>query len=287
MDKPSIFAYDDFRKFLLDWWEFRRQSDSDLTKSEMSRRLGLPNTRSYFTDVLAGKKVTELFLDRFELAMNLSADETRFFRALVQFNQADTPEDREVALDRLIAWDRTPRRRLDPKEYSYYKHWWNGAIRAVLAIEDHGDDWEALAARIQPAITAKQARLSVELMAELGLVRLEKSHHWKPCEAGLSTGDLVRDELVQQVQMQWFDVARHAIMTPSKQSRDFATSTIHVSATGLDRIRSRLDKFRSEIRSIAHKDHDAPDRVYSLCLAFFPITRERPPCPPALPASAT
>jgi uncharacterized protein (TIGR02147 family) len=274
MDKPNVFTYDDFRRFLLDWWKFRRESDPDLTKSEMSRRLGLPNTRSYFTDVLGGKKVTDLFLDRFELAMDLSIDETRFFRALVQFNQADTPEAREVAFDSLVAYNRTPHRRLDPKEYSYYRHWWNGAIRAVLAIEDHGDDWDALAMRIQPAITAKQARTSVELMSDLGLVEVDGAGHWKPRDAALSTGDHIRETLVQQVQMQWFDVARLAIMTPSSQPRDFATSTIHVSRNGLEQIRSRLDKFRSEIRSIAQKDPDAADRVYSLCLAFFPLTGE-------------
>jgi uncharacterized protein (TIGR02147 family) len=274
MDKPNVFAYQDFRKFLLDWWEFRRVSDPELTKSEMSRRLGLPNTRSYFTDALAGKKVTELFLDRFESVMDLTVDESRFFRALAQFNQADTPEERQVAFDRLVTFNKTPHRIVAPKEYSYYRHWWNGAIRAVLAIEDHADDWDRLAARIQPAITAKQARTSVELMFELGLVHRDKSRHWKPCESALSSGDLVRDELVQQVQMQWFDLARQSIMTPSKQPRDFATSTIHVSAAGLEHIRSRLDKFRSEIRSIAHKDPDTADRVYSLCLAFFPLTRE-------------
>lgn len=274
MDKPNVFAYHEFRKFLLDWWEFRRASDPELTKSEMSRRLGLPNTRSYFTDVLAGKKVTDLFLDRFEAVMDLSAEESRFFRTLAQFNQAETPEDREVAFDRLVQLNKTPQRLVAPKEYNYYRHWWNGAIRAVLAIEDHDDDWERLAARIRPAITAKQARASVELMSDLGLVQRDKFRHWKPCDVALSSGDLVRDQLVQQVQMQWFDVARQAIMTPSEQPRDFATSTIHVSATGLEHIRSRIDKFRSEIRSIAHKDPDAADRVYSLCLAFFPLTRE-------------
>lgn len=274
MNKPIVYSYTDYRKFLVDWWEFHRASDPGLTKSEMSRRLGLPNTRSYFTDVLAGKKVTDLFLDRFEQVIDLTTEESKFFRSLVQFNQAETPEDKEVAFDRLVSLNKTPHRLLDPKEYSYHKHWWNGAIRAVLAIEDHANDWDKLASRIQPAITAKQARSSVELMADLGLVRRDESSHWKPCEATLSTGDHIRDELVRQVQMQWFDLARRAIMTPSKQPRDFATSTLHVSATGLELIRSRLDKFRSEVRSIAHKDPDTADRVYSLCLAFFPLTQD-------------
>lgn len=275
MELASIYAYNDFRLFLKDWWTFRHSADRELTKSEVSRRLGLPNTRSYFTDVLAGKRLTDLFVERFLQVLDLTADESRYFRSLVQFNQADTPEDREVAFERLVALNRTPYRRLDPKEYRYYKSWWNGALRAVLAIEDHADDWDALAARLRPSITARQAKESVALMDQLGMVRRDERGFWKPTESTLSTGNDNRDQLVLQLQMQQFELARQAIMSPPGPPRDFATSTLHVSATGLDHIRDRIDKFRTEVRAIAHKDPDPADRVYSLCLAFFPLTQER------------
>lgn len=274
METLSIFGYQDFRRFLLDWWQARQALEPDLSKSEMSRRLGLPNTRSYFTDVLAGKKVTELFVDRFLVALELTAEEGRFFRALVQFNQAETPEDREVAFDRLVSLNRTPHRRLDPREYSYYRHWWNGAVRAVLAIEDHADDWDRLAARIQPAITARQAREAVDLMRELGLVALDERGVWKPTETTLSTGSDNRDELVLQMQMQQFDLARRAIMTRFRDPKEIATSTLSLSRGGVELVRQRVERFRSDVRSIAHKDPDPADRVYSLCLALFPLTTE-------------
>lgn len=274
METLSIFGYQDFRRFLLDWWQARQVGERDLSKSEMSRRLGLPNTRSYFTDVLAGKKVTELFVERFLVALELTAEEGRFFRALVQFNQAETPEDREVAFDRLVSLNRTPHRRLDPREYSYYRHWWNGAVRAVLAIEDHKDDWERLAARIQPAITARQAREAVDLMRELGLAALDERGFWKPTQATLSTGSDNRDELVLQMQMQQFDLARRAIMTRFRDPKEIATSTLSLSRGGVELVRQRVERFRSDVRSIAHKDPDPADRVYSLCLALFPLTTE-------------
>ncbi len=274
METLSIFGYQDFRRFLLDWWQTRQACEPDLSKSEMSRRLGLPNTRSYFTDVLAGKKVTELFVERFLVALELTAEEGRFFRALVQFNQAETPEDREVAFDRLVSLNRTPHRRLDPREYSYYRHWWNGAVRAVLAIEDHKDDWESLAARIQPAITARQAREAVELMRELGLAASDERGFWKPTQATLSTGNDNRDELVLQMQMQQFDLARRAIMTRFRDPKEIATSTLSLSRGGVELVRQRVERFRSDVRSIAHKDPDPADRVYSLCLALFPLTTE-------------
>lgn len=272
MNNPSIFAYKDFRLYLQDWWAFRHAAEPGFSKSEASRRLGLPNTRSYFTDVLAGKKVTDLFVDRFCQMLELPTEEAKFFRSLVQFNQAETPEDREIAFDRLVALNRTRYRMVDPKSYQYYRHWWHGAVRAVLAIEDHEDDWATLASRVSPAITARQAKEAVALMEELGFVERDERGCWKPTETSISAGDNNRDELVLQMQMQQFDLARRAIMTTFSTPKDIATSTLSVSASAVETIRDRVHRFRSEVRAIANKDPDPADRVYSLCLAFFPLS---------------
>lgn len=272
MDKPSVYQYHDLRSYLKDWWEVRHREDSAFSKSEMSRRLGLPNTRSYFTDVLAGKQVTPLFAARFAEVLGLTVDEARYFRALVDFDQASTPEDREAAFDALVSLDRSPTRRLDPREHRYYKDWWNGALRAVLDIEDHAEDWGRLAARVQPAITARQAREAIELMAELGLVVRDDRGFWKPVDRALSTGDDVRDELVLRLQSQQFDLARRAISARFEAPKEIATSTLSLSAVGFEQVRARFHQFRSEVRAAAMHDPDPADRVYVLCTALFPLT---------------
>ena len=272
MDAPIVYGYNNFRKYLADWFVWTKSRDRKLTKSAVSRRLGLPNTRSFFNDVLAGKLVTELFLDRFVEVLALPPEEARFFRTLARFNQAASPEEREIAFDQLVALNRTPQRVLDPREYRYYRHWWNGALRALLAVENFGDDWTALARRLVPRTTAKQAREAVELMESLGLVAKGADGFWKPREGTLSTGEGSRDELVLQLQMQQLDLARRAVLAKFDQPKEIATNTLHLSDGALDKIRQRLARFRSEVRAIAHKDDQPPTRVYNLCLALYPLT---------------
>lgn len=273
MQLPNVYAYQDVRAFLRDWWEARHRLDPSFSKSEMSRRLGLPNTRSYFTDILAGKAISDLFVVRFAEVLQLTLEESRYFRALVDLNQASTPEEREVAFEAVVTLNRTPYRKLDPRDFRYYKHWWNGAVRAVLDIEDHAEDWTLLASRIQPAITVRQARESVELMAELGLVARDDRGFWKPRDVALSSGEDLKDELVVQLQIQQFDLARRAIVTKFDSAKEVATSTLSLSGAGLEQVRSRFHQFRAEVRSIAVQDPDPADRVYSLCTALFPLTK--------------
>ena len=273
MQVPSVFGYHDVRAYLRDWWLSRHQLDSSFSKSEMSRRLGLPNTRSYFTDILAGKAISDLFVVRFTEVLGLTVEEARFFRALVAFDQAGTPEDREAYFEALVTLNRTPYRKLELRHFQYYKNWWNGAIRAVLDIEDHADDWARLASRIQPSITLRQARESLELMDDLGLIERNERGFWKPRDVALSSGDDVKDELVLQLQLQQFELARRAIVTSFGSPKEISTSTLSLSAAGLERVRTRFHQFRTEVRSIAVHDPDPADRVYSLCNALFPLTK--------------
>jgi uncharacterized protein (TIGR02147 family) len=273
VNDPSVYSYSDFRRFLADWQAARQAEDAAQHKSEMSKRLGLPRTRSYFTDVLGGKRVTPVFLERFVDLLDLSRDESRFFRALVAYNQALTPEDRENAFDQLVALNRSPRTVIDPVAYRYYRHWWTGALRAVLAIEDHADDWGRLARAIRPEITPGQAREAVQLMAELGLLE-RRDGFWKPTTMAISSGDHARGEMVLQLQMQQMELARLAVMTEFEHPKDISTNTISISAEAFEAIRRRIASFRSEVRSIVHKDAHPVDRVYNLCLAMFPLSQK-------------
>ena len=59
---PNIYDYNDFRKFLGDFQEAKRSVDRRFTKSAICKELGLPNSRSYFNDVLNGKPVSGTYI---------------------------------------------------------------------------------------------------------------------------------------------------------------------------------------------------------------------------------
>lgn len=277
MDIPSPFAYNDFRRYLADWQTAQQERDPDFSKSEVSRRLGLPRTRSYFTDVLAGKRVTGTFLDRFVSCLALDREEARFFRVLVRFNQAETPEERELAFDQLIAMNRTPKHSLDMDQYLYYRHWWNGAIRALLAVGSYGDEPSRIAHDLTPAITVGEAKASLELLQGLGLVQKDAHGHLKPTERNLATPEGSKEELVRQLQIQQLELAQRSLLGPSNPDRHVFTNTISVSRSGWDMILQRLDRFRDEVRSIVHKDPDPLDRVAQITLTLLPVSRKVSP----------
>ncbi len=272
---PDIFGYNDFRKFVSDYQARRQKTEPSFSKSMFSRMLGLPNTRSYVTDVLKGKKVTSEFVERFIEVMGLGKPEANYFRVLVRHNQSENPDERMLYLEQLIVLNRTPRRILEKDLFEYYRNWYHSVIRALLHFHDFADDYSALASRLTPAISVRQARESIKLLLKLKLIAPDEAGFYRPTDRALSTPDFVNDELVRQYQMQCFDLARRSVIKKnSSASGQYFTNTISLSPSGLKILENMVERFRSEIRALAVKDELPSENVCTVAFALFPTANK-------------
>jgi uncharacterized protein (TIGR02147 family) len=271
--KPVIYNYNNFRQYLADCQHSRQDTEKRFTKSALSKLLGLPNTRSYFTDVLNGRKVSSVFTDRFVKIFELNKDEAQFFRILVLFNQAENPEERELYFDQLISLNRTPKRVLDKNVFIYYKHWHNSAVRALLHIYDFKDNYSDLARKLNPPITVKQAKESIALLKKLNLIAQDPQGFYKPTDKSIVTPDYVKDEFIKQYQLSCLDMAKKALIKNTSAPQLISTNMVSISNQAYVRIEKKIGKFRSEIRSLIHKDEHPAEKVYHMNIILFPASK--------------
>jgi uncharacterized protein (TIGR02147 family) len=275
MKTPNIFSYNDFRSYLADYQKARWTADRSFNKSRFSTLLGLPNTRSYFTDVLHGKKVSTIFIERFIKIMLLNKEEANFFRVLILFNQAETPDERELYFNQLIALNRTPTREIGKDLFDYYSNWYNSVIRALLNTFDFRDDYIDLAKKVFPKISAKEAKESVELLLKLNLIAVDARGFLKPTEKSITASPEVTRELIINYHLSCLELAKKAIVQNKTQHQTVTTNTISISEEGYLRLEKKIRQFRSEIRSLVHKDEKQADRVYQLNILLFPNSRQK------------
>ena len=279
MQPPLVYAYSDFRKFLADWQVWRHSEDPAFSRTEFVRQLGMPKTRSFFTDLLNGKPLTPTFLERVVQVMDLPREEALFFRALVKFNQADTAQEREIYYEQLVALNRSPRSFLDPSSFSYYKDWRNAAVRNALDLVDwDGTDPAVLGRMFRPRLTPGEVKKSLEVLQELGLVEKNSEGAWKSVHKVLSSGDGRTDEPIRQHQLQCLELAGKSLFEdlPAGE-RDTSTLFVTESHEAHTLLLKRLEKFRSEVRSIVHKDSQKATRLLHIDLFLHPLIRLEKP----------
>jgi uncharacterized protein (TIGR02147 family) len=270
---PDIISYTNFREYLAEYQSARNKSDKSFSRSNLSRLLGLPNTRSYFTDVLKGKKVTAGFIDRFINVFELNERDAHFFKVLVKYDQAENPEEKQVYFDQMLSLNQASKKVLDKAAIEYYSNWYNSTIRALLDVIDFKDDYSELAKKTFPQILPKQAKESITLLLLLGLIKRNDDGFLKPTDKSISTPDSMHnDELVKKFQAQFIKLALNAVTDTSTKPQAITTNQMSISENSYKMIEERIHKFRADIRSIILMDKEPADRVYQLAVLFFPTS---------------
>lgn len=271
MDRPSVFTYFDFRRFLRDSQQQRRSVRPAFTLEHLAGKVGLKSKGHVSLIFKGAKNIPEEKLPLFAQAFDLDEKETEFFCHLVRFGQSRTHRDRKRHLDMMVGLMRVADRRLVPRQYALCQDWWHPVVHELLRISDVADDWDALGRRLRPAITAEQARESIGLLEEIGLVRKDAAGFWRPTEAVLTFGEGWSSVAVRQFQIHTFAMARQALEDVPVDERDVSTLTLSVGENTFREIRSRIALVRQEILSLARSER-TPDRVCQMNFALFPVT---------------
>ena len=135
---------------------------------------------------------------------------------------------------------------------------------------DFGEDYAMLGRRVRPAITARKARESVELLLKLGMIRREGPRYVQT-EPNITTGDTVESLAVENFHLQNLKLAGASMDTSPAGDRDISCMVVGVSREGFERIKAEVAAFRSKL--VRMIDQDAPaQRVYHIAFQVFPTS---------------
>ncbi len=273
MSRPNIFEYLDFRAYLRDFQTYKFSQDKKFSRNKICIMLGLPNTRSYFRDVLKGKKVTETFIERFIEVLELSKRETQYFRVLVGYNQSTNADERELLFEQIISLNNTPKKLLDKNKIEFYREWHHSVVRALLDVYDINTNYSDLAQKILPPISAKKVKDSIDLMEKLELVKRNDNGFFKPSDKAITAGPYIQDECVKLFQHRCIEMAGKAVFSDGLNPKNISTNTLSISQECYVKLEKYIQKFKSEVRTLVFKDTGSADRVFQLNINFFPQSK--------------
>jgi uncharacterized protein (TIGR02147 family) len=279
----SIFAYTDYRRYLSDFFEDRKRLNAHFSYRLLAERSGF-KARDYLLRVMRGDRNLSLEgAAKLSNFFRFSEKQQEYFHLLVQFNQADTTSEKELCFRRLSEIRKFgTHQKLRQDQFEYLTAWYHSALRSLLPVlnpeawcaADGKEDWEKAGKLLDPPITAKQARDSVDLLQRLGLLQKDPKGKYAVSETALSTGDEVASLGVAAFHRATMELAKRSIDRHPPASRDISGVTMSISQDGFRRIKAELRAFRKKIQSIASTD-TGEDMVYQLNLHLIPLTRRR------------
>jgi uncharacterized protein (TIGR02147 family) len=270
IERPAVFTYFDARKFLRDAQVAMKARRPSFTLEHLGKLVGL-KSKGHVSLIFQGRKnIPDEKIPLFAKALDLDARESAFFAHLVRFTQASTHRERKLHLDRMVAAMRVADRKLVPGQYDLCRQWYHPVVHELLRVLEIRDEWEVLATALRPAITKEQAKDSVALLSEIGLVAKDPKGLWRPTDSVITFGEGWKSVAVREFQRHAIALAEGALEEVPPAQRDISHLTLSLGESSFRELQERLALFRKEALTLARQDRN-PDRVVMLNLSLFPV----------------
>jgi uncharacterized protein (TIGR02147 family) len=273
----NIFRYNDYRKFLADYYEEKKRTVQYFSYMNFSRKAGF-TSKSFVFNVIKGRKnLSRASVVKLCRLLQLGKTEAAYFENLVYFNQAKNFSERDFYYRQLNAIHHTTSeassaKQLRKDQYEFYSNWYQVVVRSLIDLYPSVKDPRDLAAMLYPAITQKQAQKSIELLLRLGLIKRQADGSYKVSSKMLTTGKDIQSLAVQRFHLECMDLAANALRELPGGKRNISGITLGISQEAFAKIEQVIISCQEEILDIAEKDKKS-DRVFQLNFQFFPVSR--------------
>ncbi len=263
--------YLDYRAFLRDFVDEKKRHNRFLSYRSLAVRIGMD--AGNLVKVLQDKRhVSKRVAANIAAYAQLNKAETVYFHTLVAFGKARKDKNNRELFDKLVTLRSVETRTVQPHRFEFYQQWYHTAILALLYISPFDGNYAKLGARLDPALTAQQARESVQLLVKLGFLKQEANGSLTHADTLISTGEKWHSLAVRAFQQQTAELGLRSLRQHAPGDRDISTLTITASTEDLEEIRRVTREYRKSILEIANASENG-DRVYQVNIQVYPLSK--------------
>lgn len=267
-----LFDYDDFRKFLQDYFEEQKKMRAVFSHRFFAAKAGFSSS-SYCLNVIRGRfNLTPKSIEKIAKAMDFEPLQKSYFEALVQYNQAQQVDERENAWEQIVQIRKQIEfTHVTTREQAYFSKWYYPVVREMAVNADWHDDYMVLARMLTPQITTEEARDAVKKLLEWNLIK-KVDDHYEETSQMLDAAEIPPIAL-RQIRREYIQHAIGAVESMPKDERFAAFTTLAMSEGSYKYAVEVLEDARKKIIAKAANDPNV-ERVYEMMLVAFPMSKK-------------
>jgi uncharacterized protein (TIGR02147 family) len=282
----SVFEYDNYRTFLKDYYEWSKKRNRKFSFRYFAQKAGFSSHNTLRFVIDGQRNLSNESIEKVTRALKLGKAETQFFTHLVQFNQAQTIDEREIYGKELLRSRQYQKTHpLSELQYKYFSKWYFIVVREMVGLREFKEDPEWIAKHIQPQITSSEAREALSVLQRLKLIDRDQKGRLTQTESDLITPDLIASSAKAQIHFELLRKAAESIKQVPSDRREIMAITFPTSDETLKKIKQIVWKFRSDLLEVA-AEYPTQNSIYQLNIQVFPLANSERVATPPLAAGA-
>lgn len=271
---PDIYQYIDYRAFLGDYYKEQKAANRGFSYMYFSHKANIKSSGFILHLIKRERNVTRPVLLNIARAIGLDPAQTEYFEDLMAFDQAKTQSDREFYFSRISAKRKLVKAKpLEDRQHELYSAWYHPVIREIVNLIDDAGDCAALSKLLIPPITPMQAKKSLNLQKEIGVLTTGENGAYRQAEPFITGGGPVRNTALVKYQKEMLEQTKGAWDHFSSQEITMHTVTLCMSEDLLDAVREEVRAFKNRLLELVASEQKEPERVYHLNINLFPVTK--------------
>lgn len=269
----KLFDYDDYRRFLKDYFDEQKKLRAVFSHRFFAAKAGFSSS-SYCLNVIRGRfNLTEKSIAKMTRAMGLNHDQSRYFAALVEYNQAKRVEERESAWDEIVQIrSKSEFVHVSNDQKEFFSKWYYPILRELASHPDFDGDMTHLARTIVPSISTEEARTAVENMLRWKLLEKDSRGKYRATSVMLDAKKVAPMDL-RQIRREYVQQAIGAVETKKPSERFAAFTTLAMSEKSYDYAVKVLEEARQKIIAKA-SDDPVVEKIYELMIVAYPMSEK-------------
>jgi uncharacterized protein (TIGR02147 family) len=263
-----IYSYFDYQQYLRDYYEEKKGETSFFSYRYFGGKLGLD--AGFLVKVLQGKMHLSIkSLPKINAYLKFDAKEADFFETLVRYGRAESESEIKSYFEKLLSLKDIEAHTLEAGQYEFYRKWYYAVIRELVGICDFKGDFASLGAKLNPPISAKEAKEAIRLLERIGLICKDEKRGYRQTGRFVTTNDKWKSAAIHSFQRETIRLAGESLERLPKSERDISTVTIAASRRDFDELRRRVAEFRRSLLQMTNENK--ADCVYQINIQVLPL----------------
>lgn len=269
----SILSYLDYRHYLKDYYAYQKANKKFFSYRYFCQKTGIKSP-VFLKEIYDGKRnLTDKMTEKFLTFFNFNNDESNYFRILVQFNQAATPEARSQYLKLLKEQViHVSQHVLNTESLVVYENWYTLVIRELITQEGYHHNSELLAKQVYPAISKEQAEEAISQLLRFGFVAKDENGKYILQNRAISSGPAV-SQYNRTHNLKMLELARNSIVSLPLYKRYCKGLVLGIDQQCYSDIIKEIETFKKKVISLVEHCKSS-NEVYELYLQLFPLSQK-------------
>ncbi len=279
---PDLYAYLDYRRYLLDWFEAKKAGNPRFSHRLFARKAGHKNPSLLLLVGQGKRNLSPTNVTGFARALGLTGDDARFFAQLVQLGQAPDAAAQNEAWEQIAASRRfREARALSGQGFEVISRWYHSALHELARRDDFEADPAWVARTLRPRVTLSQAASALDLLFSLGMLVQNEHGQVEPRDVSLATPHEVAGLAARNYHDGMLGLARESIASSARDERHLCAVTVCIPRALVPTLKRELDAFQERLLHLCDSADGDREQVYQAHLALFPLSE-----PPVDPGAA-